>query len=266
MTLGVLGARGASAGYAAQPRGGLSWSAAAGGQGGGHAGHAGHGGGSSGGSVGHGGGSYGGSVGDGGSYGGQGGGASGGSWNGSIRDAGQIPGLPAGWSTWGWGQQQQGGHAQHAAGPQPGDEQAAGLGGMVSRLLPPGNVIGRLLGVPLGAFSYLVGHDSALRAAQNGDVGGWLVNTQDHGAHTHTLGGNAGGRAAPLGFLGTLGQEAGYLLGLDGVFGNSAAYDRVYGTNYGHDAGEPTHILPIWGQGGGIANLGGGQASAHAGH
>ncbi len=195
-------------------------------------------------------------------------------YNGRISSAGDIPNLPRGWSTYGFQSQ---GQAQRS-GPQPGDERAAGIGGRISNLLPPGSLLGRVLGVPMGAFSYLVGHDSALRAAQNGDVGGWLVNTQSHESHTHALGGNAGGRQAPLAFLGTLGQEAGYLLGLDGVFGNSAAYDRVHGTNYNHDAGQPTHVLPIWGQAGGLTGSGytpgtgvpTGQAQAgggaHAGH
>ncbi|WP_018632769.1 hypothetical protein [Neomegalonema perideroedes] len=175
-------------------------------------------------------------------------------YNGRIAAAADIPNLPRGWSTYGFQTQTQG-QTQHS-GPQPGDEQAAGIGGRISNILPPGSLLGRVLGVPMGAFSYLVGHDSALRAAQNGDVGGWLVNTQSHEAHTHALGGNAGGRQAPLAFLGTLGQEAGYMLGLDGVFGNSAAYDRVHGTNYNHDAGQPTHVLPIWGERGGLTGSG----------
>lgn len=111
-----------------------------------------------------------------------------------------------------------------------------------------GGLLGQILGIPLGLFSYAVGHDGALKAAQNGDIMGWLVNTQDHTSHSHALGGaDDQGSTAPLAFLGTIGQEVGYLLGLDQLFGSAVEYDRANGTNYSGSGGDPTHLLPIWG-------------------
>ena len=111
-----------------------------------------------------------------------------------------------------------------------------------------GSGLGQILGIPLGLFSYAVGHDGALQAAQNGDIAGWMVNTQDHSSHSHLLGGaDHIGSTAPLGFLGTAGQEIGYMLGLDQMFGNAAAYDQRNGTNYTGTSGTPTHLLPVWG-------------------
>jgi len=110
-----------------------------------------------------------------------------------------------------------------------------GLGGLLGGIGGggAGGGLGGLVGAPLGLFSSLVGHDSAAQAAGNGDVMGWLVNTFDHTGHSHDLGGASGhGSSAPLAILGTLGQEAGGLVGLDKAFGSAQAYDAQNGTNY----------------------------------
>ncbi|MGB1255736.1 MAG: hypothetical protein ACPG51_07715 [Thiolinea sp.] len=138
----------------------------------------------------------------------------------------------------------------------------SGLGGVVNGLLSgitggKDAGIGGLIGTPLGLFSNLVGHDSAAKAAANGDVQGWLVNTFDHSGHSHPLGGNSGsGSSAPLAILGTLGQEAGGLIGLDKVFGSALEHDARNGTNY-VAGGSPSYGLT---GGGSAANTG------HGGH
>ena len=115
-----------------------------------------------------------------------------------------------------------GGASGGGAGGLLGGAGGGGLGGL-----------GGIVGMPLGLFSNLVGHDSAAQAAGNGDVMGWLVNTFDHTGHSHAMGGNAGnGSSAPLAIAGTLGQELGGLVGLDKVFGSAQAYDAQNGTNY----------------------------------
>ena len=114
------------------------------------------------------------------------------------------------------------------------------LGGLVGGLLSKdglvGGLVGPIAGPVLGIFSQLVGHDSAYRAGQNGDVGGWLINTLDHSGHTHHAGGAEGHASsmgpAPLAIAGTLGQMAGGLVGLDKLFGSATAYDQQHGTNY----------------------------------
>ncbi len=127
--------------------------------------------------------------------------------------------------------------------------------------------MGSLIGAPLGLFSNLVGHDSAAKAAANGDVQGWLVNTFDHSGHSHGLGGNSGGgSSAPLGILGTIGQEAGGLVGLDKVFGSAHAYDAQNGTNYA-SGGSPNYgVTGGLGLGSLLGGSGAGKHGGHSGH
>lgn len=111
-----------------------------------------------------------------------------------------------------------------------------------------GTRLGRILSAPLAAYSLLVGHDGALRAARNGDIAGWYVNRFDHSSHSHALGGNQERRSAsPLAIIGTIGQEIGNLIGLDQSLGTGIDYDLAHGTNYaiGHSYGEPTHITDL---------------------
>jgi len=124
------------------------------------------------------------------------------------------------------------------------------LGGILGKKGIIGGIIqktglGKILGIPLGIFSSLVGHDGAKKAAADGDIMGWLVNTQDHTSHTHAAGGSdhGGGSGAPLGFLGTIGQKLGGLVGLDKMFGSAIEYDQTYGTNYSNheNGGNPNY-------------------------
>ena len=104
--------------------------------------------------------------------------------------------------------------------------------------------LGKILGIPLGIFSSLVGHDGAKKAAADGDLMGWLVNTQDHTSHSHAAGGSDhGSGGAPLGFLGTIGQKLGGLVGLDKMFGSAIEYDQIHGTKYSNheNGGNPNY-------------------------
>ncbi|WP_020560145.1 hypothetical protein [Thiofilum flexile] len=120
--------------------------------------------------------------------------------------------------------------------------------------------VGQIAGLPLGLFSNLVGHDSAAKAAGNGDVMGWLVNTFDHTGHTHDLGGASGnGSSSPLAIVGTIGQEAGGLVGLDKIFGSAQDYDARNGTNYSaggsSEYGITGGLSPVGGLLGGLGGL-----------
>ncbi|EFO33410.1 conserved hypothetical protein [Roseibium sp. TrichSKD4] len=155
-----------------------------------------------------------------------------------------------------------GGHAGHAHHAEKNDGNVGGilggifglksglLGGLANLFSKKSGILGAVGGLAapvLGIFSKLVGHDGAHKAAMNGDLGGWLVNTFDHTSHSHALGGNEGnGNGGLLGITniaGTLGQEAGHILGLDKVFGDAKQYDAQNGTDYAKGGGEPKHFL-----------------------
>lgn len=171
---------------------------------------------------------------------------------GGVQGAGQVQG----------GAQVQAGYnvqAQHAQHGKQGNDNVGGLlggilglkagllGGVANLFSKNNGILGAIGGIAapvLGIFSKLVGHDGAAKAGMNGDLGGWLVNTFDHTSHSHHLGGNEGGNDGLLAITklyGTIGQEAGYLIGLDKVFGDAAKYDSENGTNYAAGGGEPKH-------------------------